>query len=197
MAAPHPVELRERVVKARGAGQTIAEVAVRFQVGTASVKRWCRVFPSVLVLPPYSPELNPIEHTWSTLKARLRTFGAGAWDEFVRLTNEVWDEMPAAFFLRTRKRLRERHHPLPQSHLRQGPLGQVGRHTRHPPPVTPWAHPRRLARRPHHPVHPARLAPQRGDIDYRWSSDGGAMLDHRRPFVRARVPAPVQAAVDA
>ena len=27
---------------------------------------------SVLYLPPYSPELNPIEHTWSKLKALLR-----------------------------------------------------------------------------------------------------------------------------
>src|SRR5262249_33114171 len=27
---------------------------------------------SVLYLPPYAPELNPIEHTWSKLKALLR-----------------------------------------------------------------------------------------------------------------------------
>jgi transposase len=27
---------------------------------------------SILYLPPYSPELNPIEHTWSKLKALLR-----------------------------------------------------------------------------------------------------------------------------
>jgi transposase len=27
---------------------------------------------SILFLPPYSPELNPIEHTWSKLKALLR-----------------------------------------------------------------------------------------------------------------------------
>ncbi len=27
---------------------------------------------SLLYLPPYSPELNPIEHTWSKLKALLR-----------------------------------------------------------------------------------------------------------------------------
>jgi len=27
---------------------------------------------SVMYLPPYSPELNPIEHTWSKLKAQLR-----------------------------------------------------------------------------------------------------------------------------
>jgi transposase len=27
---------------------------------------------SVMYLPPYSPELNPIEHTWSKLKGLLR-----------------------------------------------------------------------------------------------------------------------------
>jgi transposase len=31
---------------------------------------------SVLYLPPYSPELNPIEHTWSKLKALLRRIEA-------------------------------------------------------------------------------------------------------------------------
>lgn len=31
---------------------------------------------SVLYLPPYSPELNPIEHTWSKLKALLRRLEA-------------------------------------------------------------------------------------------------------------------------
>lgn len=31
---------------------------------------------SVLYLPPYSPELNPIEHTWSKLKAILRRLEA-------------------------------------------------------------------------------------------------------------------------
>jgi transposase len=53
---------------------------------------------SVLILPPYSPELNPIEHTWSTLKARLRAVGAGSWKELVRLTQQIWDELPATFF---------------------------------------------------------------------------------------------------
>ena len=31
---------------------------------------------TVLYLPPYSPELNPIEHTWSKLKALLRRIEA-------------------------------------------------------------------------------------------------------------------------
>lgn len=31
---------------------------------------------SVLFQPPYSPDLNPIEHAWSKIKAQLRAFGA-------------------------------------------------------------------------------------------------------------------------
>ena len=31
-----------------------------------------RVMHRLLFLPPYSPELNPIEHSWASLKARLR-----------------------------------------------------------------------------------------------------------------------------
>lgn len=31
---------------------------------------------SILYLPPYSPELNPIEQTWSKLKTSLRRIGA-------------------------------------------------------------------------------------------------------------------------
>jgi len=45
---------------------------------------------SVLILPPYSPELNPIEHLWSTLKARVRALGTSTWDELVVLVDEVW-----------------------------------------------------------------------------------------------------------
>lgn len=33
---------------------------------------------SVLYLPPYSPDLNPIEKAWSKLKARLRALAARA-----------------------------------------------------------------------------------------------------------------------
>lgn len=49
---------------------------------------------SVLILPPYSPELNPIEHTWSTLKARIRAVGVATWDELIVLTKKVWAELP-------------------------------------------------------------------------------------------------------
>lgn len=44
---------------------------------TAAVKAAVeRKGASVLILPPYSPELNPIELIWGILKARLRTQGA-------------------------------------------------------------------------------------------------------------------------
>lgn len=46
-----------------------------------------------LILPPYSPELNPIEHAWSTLKARVRALGAATLDELEALVEEIWDEL--------------------------------------------------------------------------------------------------------
>ena len=53
---------------------------------------------SVLILPPYSPELNPIEHLWSTLKARVRALGTSSWDELVGLVEKVWKELDIGFY---------------------------------------------------------------------------------------------------
>ena len=39
---PHPVALRERVVRAVDEGASAVEAAERFEVGQASVKRWLR-----------------------------------------------------------------------------------------------------------------------------------------------------------
>ena len=53
---------------------------------------------SALILPPYSPELNPIEHLWSTLKARVRATGATTWSRLVTLVDQVWKELNATFY---------------------------------------------------------------------------------------------------
>ncbi len=53
---------------------------------------------SVLYLPPYCPEFNPIEHLWSTLKAGLRAAGSRAWSELRTQVAELWRDMDAAFF---------------------------------------------------------------------------------------------------
>ena len=42
LMGPHPVALRERVVRAVHEGASAAEAADRFEVGEASVKRWVR-----------------------------------------------------------------------------------------------------------------------------------------------------------
>lgn len=54
---------------------------------------------SVLILPAYSPELNPIEHAWSTFKARLRAIGTTTWAELVSLAKEIWNNLEDHFFV--------------------------------------------------------------------------------------------------
>jgi transposase len=48
---------------------------------------------TVLYLPPYSPELNPIEHTWSTLKAWLRAAWTGSLQELRQKIVELWPQL--------------------------------------------------------------------------------------------------------
>jgi transposase len=48
---------------------------------------------TVLYLPPYSPELNPIEHTWSTLKAWLRAAWTGSLEELHSKIIELWPKL--------------------------------------------------------------------------------------------------------
>lgn len=53
---------------------------------------------TVLFLPPYSPELNPIEHLWSTLKAKLRAAGARTVSELLTQVQAIWRDMDRGFF---------------------------------------------------------------------------------------------------
>ena len=53
---------------------------------------------TALILPPYSPELNPIEPLWSTMKARIRAVGASTWEELVDRVALTWNTMDLAFF---------------------------------------------------------------------------------------------------
>jgi transposase len=53
----------------------------------------------VLYLPPYSPDLNPIELCWSKLKALLKEFGArthDALDDAIRRAMDLIDGGDAA-----------------------------------------------------------------------------------------------------
>ena len=52
---------------------------------------------SVLFLPPYSPELNPIELFWGWLKARLRSFKARCRDTLDRGIVASMDALPRRF----------------------------------------------------------------------------------------------------
>jgi transposase len=52
----------------------------------------------VLILPAYSPELNPIEHLWSTLKARMRAIGCSNSTELAAQVHRIWKELPLRFY---------------------------------------------------------------------------------------------------
>jgi transposase len=53
---------------------------------------------SVVILPAYSPELNPIEHLWSTLKARMRAIGCSDWSNLSKQVHDIWDKLSADFY---------------------------------------------------------------------------------------------------
>jgi len=44
-----------------------------------------------LFLPPYSPDLNPIEQAFSKIKAHLRRIGARTYDDLINATGDVCD----------------------------------------------------------------------------------------------------------
>ncbi len=44
-----------------------------------------------LFLPPYSPDLNPIEMAFSKLKAHLRRIGARTFDDLIHAIGEICD----------------------------------------------------------------------------------------------------------
>ena len=50
---------------------------------------------SLLYLPPYSPDLNPIEKTWSKLKARLRARAARAMPQLEHATAQTLQTITA------------------------------------------------------------------------------------------------------
>ncbi len=63
---------------------------------TAKVREAVEQFGStVLILPPYSPELNPIEHAWSTLKARLIKMRVTCFQALRPLVDTVWHDVQA------------------------------------------------------------------------------------------------------
>lgn len=46
-------------------------------------------------LPPYSPDLNPIEHLWSKVKSGLSRIAARTWDGLVRAVETVMQTVTA------------------------------------------------------------------------------------------------------
>jgi transposase len=63
------------------------DVLVWDNLGAHKVRRFRELVESVgaaiVFLPPYSPDLNPIEMAWSKVKDVLRKFAARTWDQLV------------------------------------------------------------------------------------------------------------------
>ena len=95
MTKPYSLDLRERVTERVAAGDSVRAVATIFTVSVASVVRWSQRLrrtgsdlgshkgkavrrairasgARLLFLPPYSPDLNPIEQVFAKLKHLMR-----------------------------------------------------------------------------------------------------------------------------
>ena len=70
----------------RGTGVICDNVATHKNVEAAVVLK-----EHVLYLPPYYPDLNPIEMAFSKLKAHLRKIGARTWDKMFQTLSEICD----------------------------------------------------------------------------------------------------------
>jgi len=62
---------------------------VRFHLGERITKLIEELGAEVLLLPPYSPELNPIEECWSKVKSYLRKVAARTQDELQSALKKV------------------------------------------------------------------------------------------------------------
>ena len=106
---------RERTIEYRQAGHSLEATHQVFKVSKSTIQKWekqlketgnnasfhskerlllaaqnakCRLF----FLPPYSPELNPIEHFWAWLKGFLRKLlpAAPSFDDALSTAFQLW-----------------------------------------------------------------------------------------------------------
>jgi transposase len=112
MTRPYSIELRARMVRAVEAGASRRATAARFGVSPSCViklvQRWQRAGTlapgvaiaaagaQVLYLPPYSPDLNPIEHAFARPKALLRTAAARTVEELWHTIGQLLDAFSPA-----------------------------------------------------------------------------------------------------
>lgn len=66
--------LEECLLPTLGPGWTIILDNASFHKGSKTKELVTKAGCSLLYLPPYSPDLNPIEHQWAALKTLYRTF---------------------------------------------------------------------------------------------------------------------------
>jgi len=72
--------LEKCLLPALGPGWTIILDNASFHKGANTKELVEKAKCYLLYLPPYSPDFNPIEHQWATLKSRYRTFKQRGYD---------------------------------------------------------------------------------------------------------------------
>ncbi len=79
-------------------GETVVLDGVNFHKKLEVREAINAVGANLMILPPYSPEWNPIESAWSTWKARLRRLGAATWESLKETAQQVWENLDLHFF---------------------------------------------------------------------------------------------------
>lgn len=99
----YSMDLRRRVIADCDAGLGTKAVALKYSVSPAWVRRAIEsVGASVLYLPPYSPDLNPIEPAFSKVKRLLRSEGHRAakalWCDVQRMLDTITTSDAEGYF---------------------------------------------------------------------------------------------------
>ena len=103
---PYSIDLRKKIVESVKKGASKSQTARNFRVGRSTVRRYCKHYKRVremiegrgcklLYLPPYSPDFNAIQETFSKIKGFLRQIGARTGEALVEAVGRALDTVTA------------------------------------------------------------------------------------------------------